>query len=222
MSSETTGRTQDTTATVDLKLEAVVIPVSDVERAKRFYAGLGWRQDADFAFETGFRILQFTPPGSGASVTFGQGLTTALPGSAEGGLTVSDIEAARDELVGRAIEVSDIWHGPPFPVEARQPGPDPERTSYGSFFSFTDPDSNTWLVQEVTTRLPGRMNAAETGYRSAADLENALRRAEAAHREHEKHTGRSHLLHRSAPDKDWAAWYAAYMAAEQAGTDLPS
>ena len=119
-------------------------------------------------------------PGSGASVMFGQGLPTAAPGSAEGGLIVSDIDAAHDELVDRRIEVSDIWNGPPFPVEARQPGPDPERTSYGSFFYFTDPDSNTWLVQEVTTRLPGRMNAAETGYVSAADLESALRRAEAA------------------------------------------
>ena len=207
---------------VDMKLEIQVVPVSDVDRSEEFYQRLGWRLDDDAAPLPGLRIVQFTPPGSGASVTFGQGLTTAAPGSAEGGLTVSDIDAARDELVGRGIEVSDIWHGPPFPVEARQPGPDPERTSYASFFSFTDPDSNTWLVQEVTTRLPGRMNAAETGYVSAADLESALRRAEAAHREHEKHTGRSHLLHRSAPDKDWAAWYAAYLAAEQAGTDLPS
>ena len=207
---------------VDMKLEIQVVPVSDVDRSKVFYQRLGWRLDDDAAPLPGLRAVQLTPPGSGASVTFGQGLTTAAPGSAEGGLTVSDIEAARDELVGRGIEVSDIWHGPAFPVEARQPGPDPERTSYGSFFYFTDPDSNTWLVQEVTTRLPGRMNAAETGYRSAADLENALRRAEAAHREHEKHTGRSHLLHRPAPDKDWSAWYAAYMAAEQAGTNLPS
>ena len=202
---------------VDMKLEIQVVPVSDVDRSKEFYQRLGWRLDDDAAPLPGLRIVQFTPPGSGASVTFGQGLTTAVPGAAEGGLIVSDIEAARDELVGRGIEVSDIWHGPPFPVEARQPGPDPERTSYGSFFSFTDPDSNTWLVQEVTTRLPGRLNAAETGYVSAADLESALRRAEAARREHD-----SHLLHRSAPDKDWPAWYAAYMAAEQAGTDLPS
>jgi len=207
---------------VDMKLEIQVVPVSDVDRSKEFYQRLGWRLDDDAAPLPGLRIVQFTPPGSGASVTFGQGLTTAAPGSAEAGLIVSDIDAARQELVGRGIEVSDIWHGPPFPVEARQPGPDPERTSYGSFFSFTDPDSNTWLVQEVTTRLPGRTNAAETGYVSAADLESALRRAEAAHREHEKHTGRSHLLHRPAPDKDWSAWYAAYMAAEQAGTNLPS
>ena len=118
--------------------------------------------------------------------------------------------------------MSAIWHGPPFPVEARQPGPDPERNSYGSFCYFTDPDGNTWIVQEVTTRRPGRMSTSETGYVSAADLESALGRAEAAHREHEKRTGRSHLLHRPAPDKDWPAWYAAYMAAEQAGTDLPS
>jgi catechol 2,3-dioxygenase-like lactoylglutathione lyase family enzyme len=207
---------------LDMKLEVQIVPVSDVDRSKEFYQRLGWRLDDDAAPLPGLRIVQFTPPGSGASVTFGQGLTTAAPGSAEGGLIVSDIEAARDELVGRGIEVSDIWHGPPFPVEARQPGSDPERTSYGSFFYFTDPDSNTWLVQEVTIRLPGRMNAAETGYASAADLEIALRRAEAAHREQAKRTGRSHLSHRSVPDMDWPAWYAAYMAAEQAGTDLSS
>jgi hypothetical protein len=127
-----------------------------------------------------------------------------------------------NELAGRGVEVSDIWHGPPFPVEARQPGPDPERNSYGSFFSFTDPDNNTWLVQEVTTQLPGRMNATETGDVSTTDLEGALRRAEAAHRDHEKQTGRSHLFHRPDHDENWHAWYAAYMVAEQAGTDLPS
>ena len=207
---------------VTTNLEVQIIPVSDVDRSKEFYERLGWRLDADDAPMDGLRIVQFTPPGSGSSVTFGLGLTTAAPGSAESGLIVSDIEAAYDELGGRGIDVSDIWHGPPFPVEARQPGPDPERTSYGSFFYFNDPDSNTWLVQEVTTRLPGRMNPAETGYPSAADLESALRRAEAAHREHEKHNGRSHLFHRSDQDTNWPAWYAAYMAAEQAGTDLPS
>ena len=207
---------------VTTNLEVQIIPVSDVDRSKEFYERLGWRLDADDAPMDGLRIVQFTPPGSGTSVTFGQGLTTAAPGSAESGLIVSDIEAAYDELVGRGIDASDIWHGPPFPVEARQPGPDPERTSYGSFFYFTDPDSNTWLVQEVTTRLPGRMNPNETGYASAADLESALRRAEAAHREHEKRNGRSHLFHRSDPDTNWPAWYAAYMAAEQDGTDLPS
>jgi catechol 2,3-dioxygenase-like lactoylglutathione lyase family enzyme len=142
---------------VDMDLEVHLIPVSDVDRAKEFYERLGFRLDADDAPLEGLRIVQFTPPGSGCSVTFGLGLTTATPGSAGGGLIVSDIEAAHEELAGRGIEVSDIWHGPPFPVEARQPGPDPERTSYGSFCAFNDPDGNTWLVQEVTTRLPGRI-----------------------------------------------------------------
>jgi catechol 2,3-dioxygenase-like lactoylglutathione lyase family enzyme len=142
---------------VDMKLEVDVIPVSDVDRSKQFYQRLGWRLDADDAPLDGLRIVQFTPPGSGCSVTFGKGLTGAAPGSAAAGLVVSDIEAAHDALVGRGIEVSEVWHGPPFPVEARQPGPDPKRTSYGSFFSFNDPDRNTWLVQEVTTRLLGRI-----------------------------------------------------------------
>jgi catechol 2,3-dioxygenase-like lactoylglutathione lyase family enzyme len=207
---------------VDMKLEIQVIPVSDVDRAKEFYERLGWRLDDDVAPMDGLRIVQLTPPGSSTSITFGQGLTTAAPGAAEAGLIVSNIETARDELVGRGIEVSDIWHGPPFPVEARQPGPDPQRASYGSFFYFNDPDGNTYLVQEVTTRLPGRLNASETGYVSSADLEAALRRAKAAHREHEQRTGRPHLLHRSDHDEDWPAWYAAYMVAEQAGTDLPA
>jgi catechol 2,3-dioxygenase-like lactoylglutathione lyase family enzyme len=212
-------QTQDTSSDAsvgknDMKLEVGIIPVSDPDQAKDFYQRLGWRLDADDAPLDGLRIVQFTPPGSGTSVTFGKGLTTAAPGSAEGGLIVSDIEAAHDELASRSIDVSDIWHGPPFPLEARQPGVDPERTSYGSFFSFTDPDSNTWLVQEVTTRLPGRMNTAETGYVSAADLAGALRRAEAAHTEHEKRIGEA--------DANWPAWYAAYMVAEQAGTELPS
>ncbi len=207
---------------IDMKLEIQVIPVSDVDRAKAFYERLGWRLDDDVAPMDGLRIVQFTPPGSGTSITFGEGLTTAAPGSAEAGLVVSDIEAAHDELATRGIDVSDIWHGPPFPVQARQPGPDPDRNSYGSFASFTDPDNNTWLVQEVTTRHPGRMNTTETGYVSATDLAGALGRAEAAHREHEKHTGRSHLFHRSDQDENWLTWYAAYMVAEQAGTDLPS
>jgi catechol 2,3-dioxygenase-like lactoylglutathione lyase family enzyme len=194
---------------VDMKLEVDVIPVSDVDRAKRFYERLGWRLDDDVAPLDGLRIVQFTPPGSATSISFGLGLTMAAPGSAEGGLVVSDIEAAHAELVDRGIDVSEIWHGPPFPVEARQPGPDPERTSYGSFFSIADPDGNTWLAQEVTTRLPGRMTGAETGYASAADLESALRRAEAAHR-------------RSGHGEDWPSWYAAYMVAERAGTDLPT
>jgi len=207
---------------VDMHLEIQVIPVSDVDRAKEFYQRLGWRLDDDAAPLDGLRIVQFTPPGSGASITFGTGLTTARPGSAEGGLTVSDIEAARKEVAGRGIDASDIWHGPPFPVEARQPGPDPDRTSYGSFFSITDPDGNLWLVQEVTTRHPGRIDATGTAFGSTADLTSALRRAEAAHREHEKHAGHSHLFHRSGEDEDWPAWYAAHMAAEQAGTDLPA
>lgn len=145
------------TSRVTMNLENQIIAVSDVDRAKGFYEQLGWRLDDDVAPLDGLRIVQFTPPGSGASVTFGTGLTTAAPGSAEGGLVVSDIEAAHSELASLSIEVSDVWHGPPFPVEARQPGVDPERTSYGSFCSFTDPDGNLWIVQEVTTRLPGRV-----------------------------------------------------------------
>jgi catechol 2,3-dioxygenase-like lactoylglutathione lyase family enzyme len=207
---------------VDMKLENQIFPVSDVDRSKQFYEQLGWRLDDDVAPMDALRIVQFTPPGSPASITFGKGLTTAAPGSAETTFVVSDIVAGHDELVGRGIEVSDIWHGPPFPVEARQPGPDPERASYGSFFSFDDPDGNMYIVQEVTTRRPGRMNPAETGYVSTADLEGALQRAEAAHHEHAKRTGKTHLLHRSHQDDDWHAWYASYMAAEQAGTDLPS
>jgi catechol 2,3-dioxygenase-like lactoylglutathione lyase family enzyme len=143
--------------TVDMKLEVEVIAVTDVERSKQFYEGLGWRFDADVAPANGVRIVQYTPPGSGCSVTFGKGITAASPGSAEGTLVVADIEAARDELVGRGIDATEVWHGPPFPPEARLRGPDPKRASYGSFFSFKDPDGNTWIVQEVTTRLPGRM-----------------------------------------------------------------
>jgi catechol 2,3-dioxygenase-like lactoylglutathione lyase family enzyme len=142
---------------VDMHLEVEIIAVSDVDRAKEFYERLGWRLDDDVAPLPGLRIVQLTPPGSAASITFGLGLTTAAPGSTQGGLVVSDIEEAHNELARRGIDASDIWHGPPFPVEARQPGPDPERASYGSFFSFSDPDGNAWLVQEVTTRLPGRV-----------------------------------------------------------------
>src|SRR5580692_3650507 len=141
---------------VKLNLENHILPVTDVDRAKAFYERFGWRLDDDVAPMEGLRIVQFTPPGSPTSITFGDGLTTAAPGSAEGGLIVSDIEAAHDELVSRGIDVSDIWHGPPFPLEARQPGPDPDRNSYGSFCSFNDPDGNLWIVQEVTTRRPGR------------------------------------------------------------------
>jgi catechol 2,3-dioxygenase-like lactoylglutathione lyase family enzyme len=208
--------------TVDMHFEVDIIPVSDVDRSKEFYQRLGWRLDSDAAPLDGLRIVQFTPPGSAASVTFGTGITTAAPGAAEGGLIVSDIEAARDDLVGRGVDASEIWHGPPYPVAARQPGTDPTRTSYASFFSFTDPDGNTWLVQEVTTRLPGRVDTAGTAFASTADLASALRRAEVAHAEHEKHAGQSHLFHRSGQDGDWPAWYASYLVAEQAGTDLPA
>jgi catechol 2,3-dioxygenase-like lactoylglutathione lyase family enzyme len=147
---------------VSMNLEVQIIPVSDVDRSKKFYEQLGWRFDDDVAPMDDLRIVQFTPPGSATSITFGKGLTTAAPGSAEGGLTVPDIEVAHNGLVGRGIDVSAIWHGPPFPVEARQPGPDPQHTSYGSFFSFDDPDGNLWLVQEVTTRLPGRIDPTDT------------------------------------------------------------
>ncbi len=220
--SQTEATRETSVRSVTMNLEIDVIPVSDVDRSKGFYQRLGWRFDDDAAPLEGLRIVQFTPPGSGTSITFGTGLTTAAPGSAEAGLTVSDIEAAHKGLVDRGIDVSDIWHGPPFPLEARQPGPDPERTSYGSFFSFNDPDGNLWLVQEVTTRHPGRIEPTQTAFASADDLENALWRAEAAHVEHQKRIGRSHLLDRSSQDESWPAWYASYLVAEQTGSDLPA
>ena len=142
---------------VDMHLEVNIIPVSDVERSKQFYQRLGWRLDDDVTPGDGVRIVQFTPPGSACSVTFGKGITPAAPGLAAGGLTVSDIKAAHDDIVSCGIDASEMWHGAPFPPEARLSGPDPARTSYGSFFSFNDPDGNAWLVQEVTTRLPGRV-----------------------------------------------------------------
>jgi catechol 2,3-dioxygenase-like lactoylglutathione lyase family enzyme len=144
------------TDAVEMNLEVQVIPVSDIDRSKAFYEKLGWRLDDDVAPFDALRVVQFTPPGSGSSVSFGKGIITSAPGSAEGTLVVSDIEAAHAALADRGIEVSDVWHGPPFPIEMRQPGRDPEGTSYGSFCSFTDPDGNTWIVQEVTTRHPGR------------------------------------------------------------------
>ena len=206
---------------VGFHLEIQVLPVSDVDRAKKFYERLGWRLDDDAAPLPGLRIVQFTPPGSGTSITFGQGLTPAAPGAAVAGLIVSDIVAAHDDLVARGVEVSDIWHGPPFPVEARQPGPDPDRASYGSFCAFTDPDGNAYLVQEVTARRPGRIDPGSTAFSSSADLASALARAEAAHHEREKRAGR-HLFHRSEQDENWSAWYADYVVAEQTGTDLPA
>ena len=200
-------------ARVDLKLEVDIIPVSDVERSKLFYRRLGWRLDADDSPANGVRIVQFTPPGSACSVTFGKGITAAAPGTAEGALIVSDIEAAHDELVGRGIDASEVFHGAAFPLEARLVGADPKRTSYGSFFAFSDPDGNTWMVQEVTTRHPGRLDPATTTFASADDLAGAIRRAAAAHCEHEKRHGQR--------DANWTAWYAAYMAAEQTGAERP-
>ena len=198
---------------VAMNLEVDVIPVSDVDRSKQFYQLLGWRLDGDDAPAKNVRIVQFTPPGSGSSVTFGNGLTHAAPGSAAAALIVSDIEAAHDDLVRRGIDASEIWHGAAFPLEARRPGPDPKHTSYGSFFAFNDPDGNTWLVQEVTGRLPGRIDPETTTFRSANDLASAMRRAAAAHGNHERRDGQH--------DGNWEDWYAAYMAAEQAGTELP-
>jgi catechol 2,3-dioxygenase-like lactoylglutathione lyase family enzyme len=200
-------------ARVDVKIEVALIPVSDVDRAKEFYTRLGWRLDADDAPANNVRIVQFTPPGSGCSVTFGNGLTGAAPGSAAAALIVSDIEAAHDELIRRGIDASEIWHGAPFPLEARLPGPDPKGTSYGSFYSFNDPDGNTWMVQEVTTRHPGRIDPAMTSFGSVNDLASAMRRAAAAHGEYEKRNGQH--------DANWPDWYAAYMAEEQGGTKLP-
>lgn len=197
---------------VDLKLEVAVIPVSDVDRAKRFYSGLGWRLDADFAVGDAFRVVQFTPPGSPASIHFGKGVTSAAPGSSGLYLVVSDIEAARAELIGHGVDVGEIFHiaGPGQPPMS---GPDPERRSYLSYATFKDPDGNSWLLQEVTARFPGRVNADETTFASVADLAAAMRRAEAAHGEHEKRTGER--------DANWADWYAEYMVAEQAGKRLP-
>ena len=199
---------------VDLKLEVVVIPVSDVDRAKRFYGDLGWRLDADFAVGDEFRVVQYTPPGSPCSIHFGKGITSTAPGSAQGFyLVVTDIAAARTELVDRGVEVSEVFHraGPGKPPES---GPDPERHSYGSFATFSDPDGNRWLLQEVTARLPGRVEADDTTFTSTNELASALRRAEAAHGEHEKRIGQR--------DADWPSWYAEYMISEQAGKPLPS
>jgi catechol 2,3-dioxygenase-like lactoylglutathione lyase family enzyme len=216
-------RSNDATSVAKLgfKLEVVVIPVADVDRAKEFYGGLGWRLDADFRFDNGFRIVQFTPPSSGCSVQFGTKITSAAPGSAQGlYLIVSDIEAARNELVGRGVAISDVFHAgtpgaqfQPDGTSGRVNGPAPNHTTYGSFATFRDPDGNGWLLQEVTARLPGRIDAATTSFASAVDLASAFRRASAAHGEHEKRIGKA--------DPNWPDWYAAYMVAEQAGTELP-
>ena len=203
---------------VDMRLEVVLLPVSDVDRAKDFYAGLGWRLDADFPVGDDFRVVQLTPPGSQCSVIFGDGVTTAAPGSVEGlQLAVSDIDAARAALAGRGVDVSEVFHdaGGVFHhggTEARVAGPAPDHASYGSFASFDDPDGNGWILQEITTRLPGRV-ATQTTYASAGDLAGALRRAAAAHGEHEARTGKA--------DPDWPDWYAEYMVREAAGEPPP-
>jgi catechol 2,3-dioxygenase-like lactoylglutathione lyase family enzyme len=199
---------------VDMKFEVTAIPVSDVERAKRFYSSLGWRLDADFVVGDTFRGVQFTPPGSPASIHFGKGVTPATPGSASGlFLVVSDMAAARAELISHGVEVSEIFHvdGPGHPPV---PGLDPERRSYHTYATFKDPDGNTWLLQEITARFPGRIDSNTTSFASASDLAKAMRRASAAHGEHEKRNGGQR-------DENWPDWYAEYMVAEQAGKPLP-
>ncbi len=208
-------------AIADLKFEAVVIPVSDVDRAKEFYTKLGWRFDVDFRFDNGFRVVQLTPPGSDCSVQFGTKITSAEPGSAQGlYLIVSDIEAARAELAARGAAITEVFHddapGAQFRLigaRGRLSGPAPDHESYRSYATFNDPDGNTWVLQEVTTRMAGHMNSAATTFASASDLASALRRAEAGHGKHEKRAG----IH----DANWPDWYAAYMVAEQAGQALP-
>ncbi|HZM89012.1 MAG TPA: VOC family protein [Blastocatellia bacterium] len=209
---------------LDMKLEIVVIPVSDVDRSKEFYGRLGWRLDADFAAGEDFRVMQFTPPGSGCSVIFGKNVTAAAPGSAQGlYLIVSDIAAARAELIARGVEISEAFHAGGTNVGTDEPylfgrvrvsGPDPEHGSYRSFASFRDPDGNGWLLQEITNRLPGRIDSAATSFGSVSDLSSALRRAEIAHGEHEKRTG-------GMRDENWPDWYAEYMKREQTGEDPP-
>ena len=211
---------------LDMKLEIAVIPVSNVDRAKEFYGNLGWRLDADFANGDDFRVIQFTPPGSATSVIFGKNVTPAAPGSAQGlYLVVSDIEAARKELLDRGVAVSEVFHhegdtysgsGAPYLFgRVRVSGPDPERRTYRSFASFSDPDGNGWLLQEITARAPGRVDPSQTTFASVADLASAFRRAEAAHGEYE-----TRVL-AGVRDANWADWYAEYLVAEQAGKELP-
>jgi catechol 2,3-dioxygenase-like lactoylglutathione lyase family enzyme len=211
-------------ATVDMKFEVVVIPVSDVDRAKEFYRKLGWRLDADYNSGKDFRVIQFTPPASGCSIIFGKNVTPAAPGSAQGlYLIVNDIQGARKDLLDRGVEISEIFHDSPGVYagtdepylfgRVRVSGPDAEHRSYRSFASFKVPDGNGWLFQEITTRLPGRIDPATTTFASATDLASALRRAAAAHGEHEKRVG--------AADPNWPDWYAEYMVREQAGQELP-
>jgi catechol 2,3-dioxygenase-like lactoylglutathione lyase family enzyme len=212
------------TRPVDMKLEVVVIPVSDVDRAKEFYASLGWRLDADYADGNDYRVIQFTPPGSGASVIFGNNVTAAKPGSAQGlYLVVSDVEAARKDLLARGVKVSEAFHAAdgvfagtdePFLFgRHRVTGPDPERRTYRSYASFSDPDGNGWLFQEITARLPGRVDG-DTTFTSSKELAAALRRASAAHGEHEKRIGKH--------DDNWPDWYADYIVGEQTGKAQPA
>jgi catechol 2,3-dioxygenase-like lactoylglutathione lyase family enzyme len=204
-----------------MKFEVVVIPVSDVDRAKEFYGSLRWRLDADFRFDNGFRVVQFTPPGSTCSVQFGTNITSAAPGSAQGFyLIVSDIESAREELVAHGVEVSDVFHAgtpgaqfQPNGTSGRLIGAAPDHASYRSYATFSDPDGNGWLLQEVTTRLPGRIDPSTAAYTSANDLASALRRAAGAHGQHEARIGQT--------DKNWPDWYAEFMVREQAGEELP-
>ena len=203
---------------MNMKLEVVIVPVSDVDRAKAFYEKLGFRLDIDYSANENFRVIQFTPPRSEASIIFGKGVTSVRAGSAELVLAVDDLDAARDDLIGRGVNVSEVFHyaGGPFNDGVENPrvaGRDPEGRSYFSFASFEDPDGNRWLLQEITTRLPGRIDSAATTFNSVSDLSSALRRAEAAHGEHEKRTGQR--------DENWPDWYANYMVAEQAGRELP-
>lgn len=197
---------------VDMKLEVITIPVADVERAKRFYAGLGWRLDADIERGNAFRAIQFTPPGSACSVHFGRGITSAAPGSAHGiFVAVSDIDAARAHLAACGAEVSEVFHL--MPGDPPASGRDPQRRPYATYATFKDPDGNSWLLQEITARLPGRLEGDETRFASPRELAAALRRAAAAHHAHEEKAG--------VPAGDWPDWYAAFLAAEQAGRPLP-
>src|ERR1700722_6029711 len=198
---------------VDMKFEVAIVPVSDVDRAKEFYTKLGWRLDDEVVMGDDFRVVQFTPPGSASSISFGKGVTDTAPGSFRGGLIVSDIEAAHKQIVSKGIKATEVFHGSPFSPAGRISGPDPERQSYRSYVAFQDPDGNAWIVQEVTRRAPGRIDPAATSFTSANDLASAIRRASVAHDEHEKSNGQR--------DAKWPDWYAAYMAAEQAGTELP-
>jgi catechol 2,3-dioxygenase-like lactoylglutathione lyase family enzyme len=206
-------------ATVDMKLEVVVLPVTDVGRAKAFYVRLGWRLDADYADSDGFRIVQLTPPGSACSIQFGSGLTPIAPGSAQDMyLVVTDVDLARTDLIARGAVVSEVFHersiGDRFRSEDRIAGRAPDGATYGSFATFSDPDGNGWLIQEITSRLPGRIDASATAFPSVGDLAGALRRAAAAHGRHEQRIG--------VADENWPDWYAAYMAAEAGGAELPT